>query len=255
MSHITPHGVPVARGLDDLKRDAAANLLHPLTVALLALTFTTGVVDAVSYLGLGRVFTGNMTGNVVLLGFGMAGGTGLPVISPVISLAAFLLGAGIGGAISHRFGDRFPRYLSWALVIEVGLIALAAVLAALIDIHPNKPSGDVIIALLAFAMGVRNSAVRHVGVPDLTTTVLTMTLTAFAADSRPAGGSGAGSSRRVAAVIAMFLGALVGAVLEKSGLVAPLCLALALALLTWLVFIPAARRHHHARVSAAGSPS
>ena len=240
-----PHGVAAAQGLDDLKRDAAAHLRHPLTSALLALTFSTGVVDAVSYLGLGRVFTGNMTGNVVLLGFGVAGGSGLPVIAPVISLASFLVGAGVGGAISHRLGDRFPRHLSSALVIEVGLLALAAILAALIDVRPNKPSGDVIIALLAFAMGVRNSAVRHTGVPDLTTTVLTMTLTAFASDSRPAGGSGAGSARRVAAVIAMFGGALIGAALEKSGLVAPLCLALTLALVTWGVFIPAARRHYY----------
>ena len=51
---------------------------HPLARALLVLTFTTGLVDAVSYLALGRVFTANMTGNVVLLGFGIAGSGGLP---------------------------------------------------------------------------------------------------------------------------------------------------------------------------------
>jgi uncharacterized membrane protein YoaK (UPF0700 family) len=252
MSHITPHAVPAEEGLEALRREAAANLWHPLTTALLALTVTTGVVDAVSFLGLGRVFTANMTGNVVLLGFGIAGGAGLPVVSPMVSLASFLAGAACGGAINHRLGDRFPRYLSYALVIEVGLLVLAAILAAVLDVRPNHVSGDVIIALLAFAMGVRNSAVRHTGIPDLTTTVLTMTLTAFAADSKPAGGSGAGSARRVAAVLAMFAGALVGAALEKSGLVAPLCLALALALLTWVVFIPAARRHPRAGSSAAG---
>src|SRR5438552_18261790 len=68
-----------------------------LIVALIALTFTTGLIDAVSYLGLGRVFTANMTGNVVLLGFGIAGAGGLPVLAPVLSLVSFLLGAGIGG--------------------------------------------------------------------------------------------------------------------------------------------------------------
>ena len=55
---------------------AAASLGHPLTLSLLALTFTTGLIDAASYLGLGHVFTANMTGNVVLLGFGIAGAAG-----------------------------------------------------------------------------------------------------------------------------------------------------------------------------------
>ena len=53
--------------------DAARSIRHPLARALLVLTFSTGLVDAVSYLGLGRVFTANMTGNIVLLGFGIAG--------------------------------------------------------------------------------------------------------------------------------------------------------------------------------------
>jgi hypothetical protein len=47
---------------------AAGTLRHPLTRALLVLTFTTGLVDAVSFLGLGHVFTTNMIGNIVLLG-------------------------------------------------------------------------------------------------------------------------------------------------------------------------------------------
>jgi uncharacterized membrane protein YoaK (UPF0700 family) len=57
-------------------------------------------VDAVSYLGLGRVFTANMTGNIVLLGLGIAGSEGLPVVAPLVSL-------GLPGRISHR--RRFSR--------------------------------------------------------------------------------------------------------------------------------------------------
>src|SRR5947208_2762058 len=86
-----------------LKR-GVGSVRHPLTRALLALTFTTGLVDAVSYLALGHVFAANMTGNIVLLGFGMAGSGGLPVLAPVISLATFLLGAGTGGALVKRIG-------------------------------------------------------------------------------------------------------------------------------------------------------
>src|SRR5438067_11522324 len=100
-----------ARRFDEeaLKR-GVASVRHPLTLALLALTFTTGIVDAVSYLALGRVFTANMTGNVMLLGFGIAGSGGLLVLAPVISLASFMLGAGTGGllasSLSHRHAAR-----------------------------------------------------------------------------------------------------------------------------------------------------
>jgi uncharacterized membrane protein YoaK (UPF0700 family) len=206
------------------------------------LTFTTGLVDAVSYLGLGHVFTANMTGNIVFLGFGIAGSGGLPVVAPLVSLASFLVGAAGGGVLADRIGDRHPEHIARALVIEVSLVGAAAVLALAVDVHPNAVSGDVTIALLALAMGVRNATVRRVGVPDLTTTVLTMTLTGLAADSPATGGSGKGSVRRVAAVLAMLTGALAGALLLKSSLVLPLVAAAGLALVTWLVYVPAARR-------------
>jgi uncharacterized membrane protein YoaK (UPF0700 family) len=132
--------------------------------------------------------------------------------------------------------------MSRALAIEVSLLAVAAVLAAAVDVRPNTASADVVIALLAFAMGVRNATVRRIGVPDLTTTVLTMTLTGLAADSPLAAGTGKGSVRRIAAVVAMFSGALAGALLLKTSLVLPIVAAAGLALATWLVYVPAARR-------------
>jgi uncharacterized membrane protein YoaK (UPF0700 family) len=223
-------------------RLAARSVQHPLARALLVLTFTTGLVDAVSYLGLGRVFTANMTGNVVFLGFGIAGSAGLPVVAPLVSLGAFLLGAAGGGVLADRIGDRHPEHIARALAIEVSLIGVAALLAAAVDVRPNALSADIVIALLAFAMGLRNATVRRIGVPDLTTTVLTMTLTGLAADSPMAAGSGKGSTRRIAAVLAMFAGALAGALLLKTSLVLPLLAAAGLALVTWLVYVPAARR-------------
>jgi uncharacterized membrane protein YoaK (UPF0700 family) len=224
-----------------LKR-AARSVRHPLARALLLLTFTTGLIDAVSFLGLGRVFTANMTGNIVFLGFGIAGSGGLPVVAPLVSLGSFLLGAGCGGVLADRFGDRHREHVARALAIEVSALAVAAAVAAAVDVRPDAASGDVVIALLAFAMGVRNTTVRRIGVADLTTTVLTMTLTGLAADSPLAGGSGKGSVRRIAAVLAMFGGALVGALLLKTSLVLPLVAAAGLALVTWLVYVPAARR-------------
>lgn len=99
---------------------------------------------------------------------------------------------------------------------------------------------------LAFAMGVRNATIRRVAVPDLTTTVLTMTLTGLAADSQLFGGSGKGSVRRTTAVLAMLLGALSGALLLKTSLFLPLAVAAALAFITLLGYPPAARREEEA---------
>jgi uncharacterized membrane protein YoaK (UPF0700 family) len=224
------------------KRPPTAKGAGMLVRALLALTFTTGLVDAVSFLGLGRVFTANMTGNIVLLAFGIAGSGGLPVLAPIISLCAFLIGAGAGGALAKQTEGRHATHVARSLSLEVSLIAVAAAFAAVVDVRAGRASGDVVIALLGLAMGVRNATVRRLGVRDLTTTVLTMTLTAFAAESRLAGGSGKGQGRRIAAVLAMFAGALLGALLLKTSLVLPLVAAAGVALVTWLVYVPAARR-------------
>ena len=221
---------------------AGRSVRHPLARALLVLTFSTGLVDAVSYLGLGRVFTANMTGNTVLLGFGLAGSGGLPVVAPLVSLAAFLAGSAAGGVLALRRGNQHARHVALALWIETGLVLCAAGLAAAANVRPSTLAGDAVIALLALGMGVRNATVRRLAVPDLTTTVLTMTLTGLAADSRVAGGSGAGSVRRISAVLAMLLGAVAGALLLKISLVPPLLAAAALALIVALVYVPVARR-------------
>jgi len=183
-----------------------------------------------------------LTGNIVLLGFGIAGSAGLPVVAPLVSLAAFLIGSAVGGMLAATTADRHAQHVARALGIEVGLVLAAAIVAAAADVRPSTFSGDAVIALLALAMGVRNATVRRWGVPDLTTTVLTMTLTGLAADSRIAGGSGQGSVRRIAAVLAMLCGAVAGALLLEISLVPPLLAAAALALLVALAYVPVARR-------------
>jgi uncharacterized membrane protein YoaK (UPF0700 family) len=218
------------------------SIRHPLVRALLVMTFSTGLVDAVSYLGLGRVFTANMTGNVVLLGFGIAGSGGLPVVAPLVSLCAFLAGSAAGGMLAVTTGDRHVQHVARALGIEIALVLAAAIVAAATDVRPGTFAAGAVIALLALAMGVRNATVRRLGVPDLSTTVLTMTLTGLAADSRVAGGSGEGSVRRGAAVLAMLSGAAAGALLLKISLVPPLLAAAAIALLVVLAYVPVARR-------------
>ena len=215
------------------------SLRHPLIRTLLVLTLTTGVIDAACYLGLGRVFAANMTGNVVLLGFGIAGSPGLPIVAPLVSLMAFLAGAVVGGRMEATLPAR-EAHLSRAMLAEVGLIGLATLIAVVFDITPDRFSGDLIIALLAFAMGIRNATVRRLKIADLTTTVLTMTLTGLAADSHLAEGEGRGGWRRATAVVSMLVGAVAGGLLVKADLALVLFAAAALASATWLVFMPAA---------------
>lgn len=201
---------------------ATTSVRHPLTRTLLALTFTTGLVDAASYLGLGRVFSANMTGNVVLLGFGIAGGANLPVVAPLVSLGAFVLGAGTGGLVATRLAERRSVHLIAAIGVETATLAIGAAIAVIATVHAGRFSGDVVIAVLAVGMGVRNTTARGLAVPDLNTTVLTMTITALASGLPPFGGSGKGTVRRGSAVAAMLAGALAGALLIKTALYWPL---------------------------------
>jgi uncharacterized membrane protein YoaK (UPF0700 family) len=199
-----------------------------LVPVLFALTFVTGLVDAVSVLGLGRVFTANMTGNVVFLGFAAAGSPGWSVARPALALLTFCAGALIGGRIGTRIGVeawRPPTVI--AVGAEAVLLLMAAALAAGggVDLVAQPGRLYTVMALTAVAMGMRNAVVRKLAVPDLTTTVLTLTLTGLAADSPLAGGQGARWSRRLASVALMFAGAAAGAWLAARSVALPLAAA------------------------------
>ncbi|KOV71087.1 YoaK family protein [Streptomyces sp. MMG1121] len=198
-----------------------------LVVVLLVLTVVSGLIDAVSYLGLGRVFTANMTGNVVVLGFAAAGAPDFSVPHTATSLGCFLLGAVTGGRLTARVGKGSRRRRTrLTLTAEAVLVAMSAAVAFAWPHATGKVYA--LIALTAFAMGLRNATVRKLGIPDLTTTVLTMTLTGLASESRLGDATGHRSPRRTAAVIAMLAGACLGAWLVlHHGLGIPLLIAAA----------------------------
>ena len=109
------------------------------------------------------------------------------------------------------------------LLSRNGVVAIAAV-----DLDRSLAQYALIV-LLALAMGLQNAVARRLAVADLTTTVLTLTLTGLAADSPLAGGKGPRPGRRLLAIAAMCLGAAVGAFLAfHAGVGAVLALALAL---------------------------
>ena len=149
---------------------------------LIALTLLTGVVDAVSYLALGHVFVANMTGNVVFLGFAIAGAGGLSAASSLIALGAFLLGAVSGRRIGIRWGAHRGRLLRSGGAIQAGLVAIALAIALASAAPEPRGVRYAIIAVLAVAMGIQNAVAARLAVPELTTTVLTKTLTGLAVE-------------------------------------------------------------------------
>ncbi len=204
----------------------------PLPWLLLLLSVTTGLVDAISVLGLGKVFTANMTGNIVFLGFAVAGAPGFEPAPYLVAIAAFLAGALIAGRTGKAHAGRpLRRWLMVAALIEAALLWIAACVAIGFDIATPDGRLLAIVALTAVTMGFRNATIRQLKVPDLTTTVLTMTLTGLAADSSMAGGANPNWQRRIGGVVAIFAGAVLGAVLVmRAGLSVPLALAGALVL-------------------------
>lgn len=183
-----------------------------LLAVLMILTLCSGLIDAVCYLGLGHVFTANMTGNVVVVGFALAGAPGFSVTATLTSLFVFLIGALCGGRIALRVARR-SQLLFIAIAIEAVFVGAAAVIAATAVTVATGWGRYAAIAILAFAMGIRNSVIRRLAVPGINTTVLTMTLTGIAADSILAGGTSPKLGRQTTAVLAMLLGALISAAL------------------------------------------
>lgn len=188
---------------------------HPagLHLALmLALTFSTGIIDAVGYLGLDKVFTGNMTGNVVILGMAIAGADDLPILGPVVALITFMVGAAISGRVLKGRPAGWSE-LNTALFGVVGVVLLVAALIALLVPDPSELLTQVITGLLGLAMGVQAGAARHIGVADVTTVVVTSTIVGLAFDSVFGGGGNKNWARRLLAIVLIGVGALVGALL------------------------------------------
>ena len=183
---------------------------------MLALTYATGIVDAVGYLHLDQVFAGNMTGNVVILGMAAVNGTELRVLGPAVALACFLLGAAAAGRALRTAAPGWSDRCT-ALLCGVGLaLAVAAAGLSIIGADTTPELRASMAAILALAMGAQAATARHVAVKDITTVVVTSTLTGLAADSRLGAGRKQGAARRSAAVAFIILGAVAGALLSQA---------------------------------------
>lgn len=184
-----------------------------VVAALLVLTAVTGLIDAVSYLRMGHVFVANMTGNVVFLGFALQPDSGLSPLASAVAIGGFLTGAVLGGRIGIHLANQPRTWLRTAFTVQAGLLAVVTLLGGLGVLVYTGHRALVTIAVLAASFGLQNATVRRLAAPDLTTTVLTLTLTGLAADSLLAGGPGARPHRRLGSILAMLAGAAAGAIL------------------------------------------
>jgi uncharacterized membrane protein YoaK (UPF0700 family) len=206
------------------RRGSKDDLLPPLLVAL---TMVTGLVDAFSYLVLGHVFVANQTGNVVFFAFALAGVGGFSATASVAAIGCFALGALGAGRLGRFLAGRRELLLGVTAGIQAIIVAETVTMTALTPIPIPAGLRYALIASLSLTMGAQNATARKLAVPDLTTTVLTLTITGIAADGPIAGATGARAARRLISVAAMFVGALVGALLVlRVHIVYPLVIAL-----------------------------
>ncbi|MBL0143602.1 MAG: DUF1275 domain-containing protein [Betaproteobacteria bacterium] len=212
---------------------------------MLALAFAAGYIDALSYLGLGRVFTANMTGNTVLLGIALAQLDGDAVARSSLALAGFLAGAAAGAWIVERdhSASLWPRAVILALSLEcVILIAFAVGWQFAGDALPAAAATAALIVLSALAMGVQSAAVLRLEVAGIATTYITGTLTNLVArligQTRRKSGPAYPRSALLAAVWIVYLGGAATAAVDLQ-LDPVLALALPVALVLLVIIISA----------------
>ena len=210
----------------------------PLPVLLMGMTVTTGLVDAFSFLSLERVFVANVTGNLVFLGFGLAGAGDIAVWTSLLAILAFTVGAALGGRFAAHRALHRGRLLAGVAAVQAGLVVLAALVAEIAGVG-SAMGRLILVVLLGIAMGGQNAIARRLAVPDLSTTVLTLTYTGLVADatSRPV------RLRRLESIVAMLAGAFAGgALLLRVSPAAPLWLAAALLISSAVAAYVATRR-------------
>jgi uncharacterized membrane protein YoaK (UPF0700 family) len=210
---------------------------------LIVLSFSAGIVDMISFLALGKVFTAFQTGNLVFLGLGIIGRGPQGIILPntVWVISSFLL-FGVGAMVSARIvrpeeskTTAWPKRVTAALAVTA--LAQAAFLVGWIATsgHPTAAAGATLAGIMGFGMGVQIHAARSLGVPDVSTTAATATWVTFVSDIATKSLRGNGRFLRLWSMIAMILGAAVGTYFIDNVRTAAPALPLIITLLTMVI--------------------
>jgi uncharacterized membrane protein YoaK (UPF0700 family) len=158
--------------------DPAATRLRDTLVVIL--TLATGATDVMAITRLGAVLASVMTANLVFLGLAAAQRSAALAGHVAVAIAAFIGGAALGSRLAHQRRDGEPVWpvrVTRALAVEVLFMLL---LAAGWETSQGRPAGILQVALLFLAagcMGIQSGAVAGLGVPGLSSTYMTGTLT------------------------------------------------------------------------------
>lgn len=127
-------------------------------IALLLLTFATGLADAISILVLGHVFVANMTGNVIFLGFWLAPRTNIDLTAVAVALPTFVCTTIVSGRLARHFGARTRQWITTVLATEIVLLLALSILAGTGALHYHDNSKLIMIGLLAVTFGLQHPA-------------------------------------------------------------------------------------------------
>ena len=189
-----------------------------LTVIAIALTFASGAADVASFTRLGGVFTSVMTGNIVLWGLAVARGSLTLASHTAVAIAGYIAGVAVGTWVAHGVKDAsapredspggvLPVHVIWVLVAELTLLAGFAVGWEVSGAAPAGWAQFALLATLAAAMGMQSSAVKDMGLTEVSTTYLTGTLTGLVSSLVSPGQDTPHGLRRFGVLIGLVAGA------------------------------------------------
>ncbi len=181
-----------------------------------ALTLSSGAIDAISFLALGKVFSAFMTGNIAFLGLRVAGASNAPgVLAILVSMAAFAAGVYLSTRIVK--GSENSGIWSQRVTVALGISLIAHAVFLVVWFASNgQPSVDVAHVLLgswAFAMGMQSAAVRTLHVDGVFTTAATATIIFLAGDLTNWSATVAERRRLAGVLVSLFIGATAGGLL------------------------------------------
>jgi uncharacterized membrane protein YoaK (UPF0700 family) len=181
---------------------------------LSALTVSSGAVDAISFLALGKVFSAFMTGNIAFLGFRVAGAGGPGAVAVLASMVGFAVGVYASARIVQRSDPEiWPRHVTAALGLSLIAHVVFAVVWFASDGQPSTDVSHVLLGLWALAMGVQSSAVRRLHVDGVFTTAATATIIFLVADLANWSATASERRRLAGVLLSLFVGATAGSLL------------------------------------------
>ena len=206
------------------KGGAISQLTRDVRPGLYLVAAICGIIDVTCIKALGGVFAEMMTGNLLLMAVDVGSGGTFDRSSRYLwPLAAFALGAILGGRLLHLPHEREVRRFAFLAVWSTIIISAAVCWAY--EPNGNETLGHAITALLALGMGLQTAVLRKHGVQDLATNVMTLTLTALLSESRLGEGTRPNVLRRVLSILFFFGGGVIAAAVVHYGTVYPLGLA------------------------------